>query len=145
MPNTYGTALFGYKRKSVDRAVDALRADYERLLGEKQERLIQLRNENNHLKEELERLTSMESCISVALISARQKAQEMEQQAQQEARAHLERHAAEIAAMRRASAQLRGSLHDEVARINRLSGEFHHLLERMQRDEEQLEPMRKEA
>ena len=77
MKAQFNSGLFGYKKAAVEEYIGSSKNDYEQTLAEHQERIVQLRQENTELKEELGSLKSMEKQISYALISARKKADDL--------------------------------------------------------------------
>lgn len=76
--------IFGYNKREVKTYIDQIKADYEDELTRKQDRMMELLEENRNLKGEIKRLKERllsyeeeEECISKALVKAEQKAQDI--------------------------------------------------------------------
>jgi len=124
-------SLFGYSRRAVASRFEA----YEALLEEKQRRMLDLRDENIALKEELERYRLREREISEALIDARARADEILEGARRQAGEELDR-SHKLVRQLEAMASNRKSALAELARqaeeyardfIEQLDGQAHNL------------------
>lgn len=77
MRGDFRTALFGYNRRQVKEYITRLNGEHENALGLRNDRFIELRDQNNIMKAELARYKSMEQEISDVLITARTTANEL--------------------------------------------------------------------
>lgn len=85
MSKDFRTSLFGYKKKQVNEFVARLNYEHENALAVKNERFIEMRDQNNIMKAELANCRSREQEISQVLIKARAVAAEMVQEGERSA------------------------------------------------------------
>jgi len=104
-------ALFGYNRSRVQ----ARMAEWEEICEEKQKRVLDLRDENEALKEEVGRLRAREKEVSQALIEAHARADDIIREAQAKAEEEL-RKSHQLLRQLEAMAGNRRSALEELAR-----------------------------
>jgi cell division septum initiation protein DivIVA len=85
MQKEFRTSLFGYSKRQVIEFVSRLKYEHESALGARNERFIELRDQNNIMKAELANFRSREQEISSVLIKARTVATEMVQEGEKSA------------------------------------------------------------
>lgn len=85
MQKAFRTSLFGYGKKRVNEYIAKLNYEHENALALKNERFIEVRDQNNIMKAELANLRSREQEISSVLIKARAVAAEMVQEGEKSA------------------------------------------------------------
>lgn len=96
MKGIFRTSLFGYRKKQVKEHIARMNSEHENALALKNERFVQMRDENNILKVELARLRGMEQEISSVLITARTTANELIHEGERSAEAEKARLADQI-------------------------------------------------
>jgi len=96
---------------------------WEQALRDKQERLLELRDENTHLKEQLEEYRTMERQIASALIDAKAQAARILQNAQTQAAEEMARARAEALRVRQQAARQEKALEKLQAEARVLAGE----------------------
>ena len=96
---------------------------WEQALRDKQERLLELRDENTHLKEQLEEYRSVEKQIASALIDAKAQAARIVQDAQTQAAEELARARGEALRVRQQAARQEKALEKLQEEARALAGE----------------------
>lgn len=85
MQKDFRTALFGYGKRQVNEFIARLNYEHENALAVKNERFIEMRDQNNILKAELAGFRSREQEITHVLVKARAVAAEMVQEGEKNA------------------------------------------------------------
>jgi len=85
MPKDFRTSMFGYNKRQINEYLAKLNYEHENALTIRNERFIELRDQNNIMKAELANFRSREQEISSVLIKARSVAAEMVQEGEKSA------------------------------------------------------------
>lgn len=91
MPANIRTSFFGYNKRQVNEFISRMLSEHETALALKNERFIEIRDQNNIMKAELARYRSMEQEISSVLITARTTALELISEGERSAEAEKAR------------------------------------------------------
>ena len=111
----------GYNKKQVLRHLKEQKEDAEQAMEAKQERLIELRNENLGLKKELERLRGQERDIADALVEAQVQARIILMEAREKGLAEQRKKAEELARLDALIAARREKLKDMAGRVQNMA------------------------
>jgi cell division septum initiation protein DivIVA len=102
MQKDFRTSLFGYSKRQINEFIARLNYDHENALAVRNERFIEMRDQNNIMKAELANYRSHEQEITQVLVKARAVAAEMVQEGE------------------RSAADEKARLMDEVRQLDRL-------------------------
>lgn len=90
--NRFGTEMLGYRKTQVDRYIKELKNEYERELGLKRDRIVELNDACREVKRQLEEVNQnleeyhrKENCITQALMMAEEKSRAIIRQSSQKA------------------------------------------------------------
>lgn len=108
-----GRGLFGYRRSSVDRALDEVVDSFEHVWRERAD----LADKVEHLEEDMVRYRELESLLRTTLVSAERASHELKDQARKEAELIISEAHAEARSITREAASKREHLSTESRRI----------------------------
>jgi len=130
----FGTELMGYRKRQVDRYIKELKAEYERELGLKRDRIVELndtyretRAQVEDLRQALEEYRKKENCITQAILMAEEKGRAIIRQSSQQA----EEAAKKIKRQQEIWARREDSIRAKMLELERL---LYEMMERFQSD-----------